>query len=74
MVTIEAMAFGLPILISKSKGNIDVVRNGKDAILYENDAMENLAFEMQKILNDKKIYDFYKLKSFKRAQTLIGLI
>lgn len=69
IVTIEAMAFGLPILISKSKGNIDVVRNGKDAILYENDANgKNLAFEMQKILNDKKIYDFYKLKSFKRAQ------
>ena len=23
---------------------------------------------MQKILNDKKIYDFYKSKSYKRAQ------
>ena len=69
IVTIEAMAFGLPVIISKAPGNIDVVRNGKDGIMYDNDAhSKNLAFYMKKILIDKNFYNEYKKKSLIRVK------
>lgn len=69
IVTIEAMAFGLPIIISNSKGNIDVVRNGKDGILFDNDFHgNNLAIEMTKILTDCKQYKKFKAKSLARVK------
>ena len=36
IVTIEAMAFGLPVLAANSPGNIDILDNGKFGIIYDN--------------------------------------
>ena len=57
------------IIISNSKGNIDVVRNGKDGILFDNDFDgNNLAIEMTKILTDCKQHKKFKAKSLARVK------
>ena len=67
IVTVEAMGFGLPIIIAKSPGNIDVVRNGKDAFLYDG-TISSLEKAMLKFINNKKIREFYSRKSKRRSK------
>ena len=40
IVTVEAMSFGLPVVINNSSGNRDIVRNGKDGYLFNNSENE----------------------------------
>lgn len=69
IVTVEAMSFGLPVIAANSPGNIDVVRKGRDALIYDNDEDGfNLAFKMQQILENKLLCHELKKKSFKRAK------
>ena len=70
IVTIEAMAFGLPVLAANSPGNIDVLENGKFGIIYDNsesDLLRKLKTILQKenrerlskkSLDRAKIYDW----------------
>ena len=69
IVTVEAMSFGLPVIVANSPGNIDVVRKGSDALIYDNDEDGfNLAIKMQQILENKLLYQQLKKKSFNRAK------
>ena len=67
IVTVEAMGFGLPIIIAKSPGNVDIVRNGKDALIY-NGSTSSLTKAMFNFINNKKIREFYSIKSKKRSK------
>ncbi len=68
VVLIEAMAAGLPIISTKIPGCIDVVRNGKDAIVIESGAEEELQQAVKMLVENKKLYEEYKDKSLKRAK------
>jgi glycosyltransferase involved in cell wall biosynthesis len=61
------MGFGLPIIIAKSPGNVDVVRNGKDALLYDG-SISSLEEAMLKFINNQKIRESYSRKSRKRSK------
>ena len=67
IVTVEAMGFGLPIIIAKSPGNVDIVRNGKDALIYDGSS-NSLAKSMLEFINNKKIREIYSRKSKKRSR------
>jgi len=51
LVTIEAMAAGLPIVAVNGSGTRDIVEHGKQGLLVENDA-EALAMGIEKLLSD----------------------
>ena len=66
IVTIEAMAFGLPVLAANSPGNIDVLENGKFGIIYDN-SESDLLRKLKTILQ-KKIEKGLSKKSLDRAK------
>ena len=67
IVTIEAMAFGLPIIINNSPGNRDIVRNGKDGFLFSN-SEKQLSDIMEKFINNKELLEKQSQKSIKRSR------
>ena len=66
IVTIEAMAFGLPVLAANSPGNIDILDNGKFGIIYDNSEKDLL--KKLKIILEKKKKDLFSRKSLERAK------
>ena len=50
---IEALALGLPGLVSASGGNIDIVKNGQTGLLFEPDQPADLARRLQSIANSE---------------------
>jgi glycosyltransferase involved in cell wall biosynthesis len=50
---IEAMALGLPALVSNSGGNVDIVRSGKTGLLFEPDNPADLAAKLRAILQSE---------------------
>ena len=67
IVTIEAMAFGLPIIINDAPGNRDLVRNGKDGFIISGTS-RSLAMAMENFLINENIRKKYKKKSISRAK------
>ncbi len=67
IVTIEAMAFGLPIIINNSPGNRDIVRNGKDGFLFNN-SEKQLSDIMEKFIKNKELLEKQSQKSIKRSR------
>ena len=51
-----ALAMGVPIITRNSRGCRDVVRNQVDGIVLNNCTVNNLILEMQKLKNDKILY------------------
>jgi len=66
IVTIEAMAFGLPVLAANSPGNIDVLENGKFGIIYDNSESDLL--RKLKIILQKENKERLSRKSLERAK------
>ena len=54
----EAMVYGLPIVCSGIRGNIDLIENGKTGEMVENSPSEFTA-AILKLKNDPKLRDFY---------------
>ena len=54
IVTVEAMGFGLPVVINNSLGNRDIVRNGKDGYLFNN-SEDELSKIMEEFLDKKTL-------------------
>src|SRR5205814_41632 len=48
---IEALALGLPAVVSASGGNVDIVENGRTGLLFEPDNAPDLAGKLRAILN-----------------------
>ncbi|MEM7071105.1 MAG: glycosyltransferase family 4 protein, partial [Pseudomonadota bacterium] len=67
IVLIESMAAGLPIISTKVKGCVDVLRGGKDAILIESNSIKQLKQAVQKLVENKSLLLEYQNKSRHRA-------
>ncbi|NUM46987.1 MAG: glycosyltransferase [Anaerolineales bacterium] len=67
LVTMEALAAGLPVVAVEASGTRDVVRNGQDGVLTENDP-DALAQAIQRVLDNKTLYQFFKNASLRRAK------
>lgn len=62
-VSLEAMAFGKPIVATRVGGIPEVVREGENAILVEPDSPEYLASAIGKLLNNSDLVDRFREKS-----------
>jgi glycosyltransferase involved in cell wall biosynthesis len=69
LVTMEAMAAGLPVVAVDATGTSDVVEHGHDGLLTENDS-DALAQAIEKMLNNAEMRARFKEASLKRAQSL----
>lgn len=68
LVTIEAMAAGLPIVAVDGSGTRDIVEHGKQGFLVENDA-EALAKGIEKLLSDPQRMKRFSNNALKKANT-----
>lgn len=68
LVTIEAMAAGLPIVAVNASGTRDIVEHGKQGFLVENDA-EALAKGIEKLLADPQRRKRFSSSALKKAKT-----
>lgn len=69
IVTMEAMAAGLPVVAVDATGTRDVVDHDREGLLTDNDSAA-LARAMERILNDEALQHRYKSAALARAQTL----
>lgn len=67
IVTIEAMAAGLPVIAADSPGSTDVIRGGKDGLMYDG-SLDALVQAMKKWLENKEECFSYTGKSRTRAK------
>jgi glycosyltransferase involved in cell wall biosynthesis len=68
LVTIEAMAAGLPIVAVDGPGTRDIVEHGKQGFLVENDA-DALAKGIEKLLADAQRRKRFSNRALKKAKT-----
>jgi len=68
LVTIEAMAAGLPIVAVDGSGTHDIVDNGKEGFLVENDP-NALASAINEMLSDPKQMKQFSANALKKAKT-----
>jgi 1,2-diacylglycerol 3-alpha-glucosyltransferase len=69
LVTLEAMAAGLPVVAVDAIGTSDVVHNGKDGLLTDNNA-EALASAILKLAKDKDTLERFRKASQRKAHSL----
>lgn len=68
LVTIEAMAAGLPVVAIDGPGTRDIVDHGKQGLLVENDP-EALAEGLRRILSDPQQRKRFSHRALKKART-----
>jgi 1,2-diacylglycerol 3-alpha-glucosyltransferase len=68
LVTIEAMAAGLPIVAVDGPGTRDIVEHGKQGLLVENDP-DALAIGLRKLLSDPQRIKRFSTNALKKAKT-----
>ena len=59
LTVLEAMALGVPCVVTKSRGPCEFIKDGVNGLLTEQ-SPESLAEEVLAILNDKKLYQHIK--------------
>lgn len=68
--TMEAMASGLPCIVSRIRGNVDLIDEGKGGFLVSPDNSEEFAKAINKLCDDKKLqaqsgaYNQHKIRQF----------
>ncbi len=67
LVTLEAMAAGLPIVAVDGSGTRDIVQDGEQGILVENDASA-LAAAMDKVLSDPRQMRRFASRALKKSR------
>ena len=68
LVTIEAMAAGLPIVAVDATGTRDIVQNGQEGILVENDPAA-LASALDRVLSNPKQMKQFAARALKKSKT-----
>ncbi len=66
MSFIEAMAFGLPLLVTKARGNIEMIQG--NGILFDNNNIDEIAKKMSKLMDNKKLREKLGGQSLKVVQ------
>ena len=56
MVTVEAMAAGLPVIATNKYGPAEIITNGKDGLLFEPGNISQLAEKIALLHNDSNLY------------------
>lgn len=67
IVTIEAMAAGLPVIAADSPGSTDVIRGGKDGLIYDG-SLSALVQNMAGLMKNNEDCKTYSKKSLNRAE------
>lgn len=67
IVTIEAMASGLPVIAANSPGSRDIIRGSRDGVLYDG-SLDSLTRAMADWLDNKSSRSAYATKSRVRAE------
>lgn len=67
LVLLEAMASGLPVIASKSGGITDIITDGENGLLVEEKNPLDLAEKLNRLLNDKGLYNKIKGESLNTA-------
>ncbi len=52
---LEAMALGVPVIATAFAGNIDLIEDGENGLLYENNNIRQLASQIEKIIESEKL-------------------
>lgn len=63
LTLIEAMSLGIPIVASNVIGNNEVVIDSYNGFLFEQDNIEEALYKIQKIVDNPKLYDKFKINS-----------
>ena len=53
----EAMASGLPCIVSRIRGNVDLIENGKGGILCDPNNADEFSNALNLLINDKEMCD-----------------
>lgn len=67
LVTLEALAAGLPVVAVDASGTRDVVEDGVEGLLTANDSLA-LSKALERILNDKTLYHQFQQNTKAKAQ------
>lgn len=51
----EAMAAGLPCVVSRVRGNVDLIENGKGGFLHDPDDIDGFAFSINTLVQDVRL-------------------
>ena len=68
LVTMEAMATGLPVVAVAATGTSDAVTNGQEGLLTENDS-DALAEAIRQVLADQEMFARFKTAAVEKAKT-----
>ncbi len=52
---LEAMAMGVPVLATRAAGNIDLIRDSENGLLFEDNDIGELADKIKRLLNDSEL-------------------
>jgi glycosyltransferase involved in cell wall biosynthesis len=64
---LEAMAFNVPVIATRAAGNIDLIKNGWNGYLYENNHPQDLAQKIETILSSQPDLSHLVLRARKTA-------
>jgi glycosyltransferase involved in cell wall biosynthesis len=67
LVTMEAIAAGLPVVAVDAMGTRDVVENGQEGLLTDNDS-QSLAQAIERVINDEALRQRFKQAAVKKVQ------
>lgn len=59
LVALEAMASGIPVVASKSGGITDIIGDNDNGLLCEEKDSDSIALQVNRLLNDRNLYDHY---------------
>jgi len=69
LVTLEAMAAGLPVVAVDAVGTRDIIEHGENGLLTENDDA-SIASAIERILDDRNVYEHFSQTSILKARSL----
>ena len=67
-VTLEAMLHSIPIIGSNAGGTPELIDNGKTGLLYNYGDVDDLAKKIEKLINDKELYESISKSAFEFAK------
>lgn len=67
-VTLEAMLHSIPVIGSNAGGTLELIDNEKTGLLYNYGDVNDLANKIEKLINDKELYESITRNAFKFAK------
>lgn len=64
----EAMASGLPVVVTNCRGNKDMIINGKNGFVIQNDDLKELSSAIKKLYNASDLSESFKVNNITNVQ------